>query len=83
MGRFYMQIPMGKNAKAQEERRWVRENDRYNKQIKINKTTGTDTMRINGKKKSGTHSGPMVPIRLLTGLVPVLSSPHLTVMLLP
>jgi hypothetical protein len=44
-----MKIPVGKDAKAQKER-WVRENDRYSRQIKINKTSGTDTMRINGRQ---------------------------------
>jgi hypothetical protein len=42
---------VGKDGKAQEERRWVTENDRYNRQIKINKTSGTDTMRINERQQ--------------------------------
>jgi len=50
MGRSYKQIPVGKDVKAQEER-WVRENDRCNRQIKINTTSGTDTMRINGRQQ--------------------------------
>jgi len=49
MGSSYMQIPMGKDVKVQEERRWVTENDRYKRQININKTSGTDKIRINGR----------------------------------
>jgi hypothetical protein len=51
MGCSYMQIPVGKDEKAQEERRWVTENYRYNRQIKINKTGGTDTMSIKGRQQ--------------------------------
>jgi len=42
---------MGKDVKVQVERRWVTENDRYKRQININKTSGTDTIRINGRNQ--------------------------------
>jgi hypothetical protein len=51
MGCSYMHILMGWDVKAEEERRWVTEYERYNRQIKIDKTSGIDTMRINGRQQ--------------------------------